>query len=206
MGVHQVFASQVYQSVCLAPRSALFRALQKETKQIERADREGHDWSLSNYPNGYTSYGSWDQMHRMSPHFEELAARIDRHVRRFARALAWDVNPRDLRMTRFWVNVMKPNTIHTMHIHPLSVVSGTFYLDVPSGSSPLKFEDPRFNLFMGRPPVKATAPRARQSFLHFNPRPGDVILFESWMRHEVPLLTGTRERVSFSFNYDWIRS
>jgi len=206
MPIHRVFASQIYQAPVLAPRQALFKALQKEVHQIETADDQGQEWSRQQYPNGYTSYGSWDQLHRMSPNFEELKGRIDQHVRKYVRALQWDVSAKDIQMTRFWLNIMKPQTIHTMHIHPLSVVSGTFYLEVPPGSAPIKFEDPRFNQFMGRPPLKEKASPANESFLHFTPRAGQVLLFESWMRHEVPLQMAKKNRISMSFNYDWVRA
>jgi uncharacterized protein (TIGR02466 family) len=32
---------------------------------------------------------------------------------------------------------------------------------------------------------------------------GHVVLFESWLRHEVAQNPVTAERVSVSFNYDW---
>lgn len=201
----RVFTSQIYQAKVVTPGGSLFKDLAKEARQIQRADDQGARWSKDQYPNGYTSYGSWDQLHRMSPNFEALKKKIDVHVKKYVKMLAWDVNPRDIQMTRIWLNIMPENTVHTMHIHPLSVVSGTFYLHVPKGSSPLKFEDPRFTQFMGRPPVKPKAAREHQSFLNFDPRPGEILLFESWMRHEVPIQTGKAERISISFNYDWIR-
>ena len=34
-------------------------------------------------------------------------------------------------------------------------------------------------------------------------RAGDVILFESWLRHEVPPNRTTAERISISFNFSW---
>jgi uncharacterized protein (TIGR02466 family) len=34
-------------------------------------------------------------------------------------------------------------------------------------------------------------------------RAGRVVLFESWLRHEVPAGGSARERVSLSFNYHW---
>ena len=33
---------------------------------------------------------------------------------------------------------------------------------------------------------------------------GTVILFESWLRHEVPANPTVEERVSVSFNYAWV--
>jgi len=32
---------------------------------------------------------------------------------------------------------------------------------------------------------------------------GQVVLFESWLRHEVPSHPTAAERVSVSFNYNW---
>ena len=204
MSLQLAFASMIYQGKCLAPTSSLFRALQKEVFQIETADGEGREWSAERYPNGYTSYGSWDQLHRMSPHFEELKDRLDPHVHKFVKSLNWDVPTANIQMSKIWVNIMGPGAVHTSHIHPLSVISGTFYLDVDKNASPLQFEDPRLGLFMNRPPLKAKVPVPQQAFLKFFPKPGEVILFESWMRHEVPLQKSKKNRISVSFNYDWI--
>jgi uncharacterized protein (TIGR02466 family) len=32
---------------------------------------------------------------------------------------------------------------------------------------------------------------------------GDLLLFESWLRHEVPPARFSGERISISFNYGW---
>ena len=33
--------------------------------------------------------------------------------------------------------------------------------------------------------------------------PGDVLLWESWLRHEVPMNQAEDDRISVSFNYRW---
>jgi len=38
---------------------------------------------------------------------------------------------------------------------------------------------------------------------HLSARAGQVVLFESWLRHEVSLNAVAAERVSVSFNYSW---
>jgi uncharacterized protein (TIGR02466 family) len=35
------------------------------------------------------------------------------------------------------------------------------------------------------------------------PAVGEVLLWESWLRHEVPMNMAEEERVSVSFNYEW---
>jgi uncharacterized protein (TIGR02466 family) len=75
-------------------------------------------------------------------------------------------------------------------------VSGTYYVKVPKGSGPLRIEDPRAGLFMACPPRKIQR--------DLIPREGEVILFESWMKHEVPPHGCEESRISISFNYDWL--
>jgi uncharacterized protein (TIGR02466 family) len=41
--------------------------------------------------------------------------------------------------------------------------------------------------------------------IDLTPKPGEIILFESWMKHEVPPNRTEGERISVSFNYDWIQ-
>jgi uncharacterized protein (TIGR02466 family) len=56
---------------------------------------------------------------------------------------------------------------------------------------------------MAAPPRKADAPRELRSFVYIAPKVGDVLLWESWLRHEVPLNMADEERISVSFNYGW---
>lgn len=202
-----VFPSSLYQAP-LGPSRArtarLNRELEKEAGQIHAADDEGRAWSKKNYANGFTSYGSMDQLHVFSSTFEDLRRQLDAHVYRFARALEMDIPVRQLQMSSCWVNIMGKNATHTMHIHPLSVISGTYYVKVPKGASGLKFEDPRMVHFMASPPRKLRASLANQRFVTLTPRSGDVVLFESWMKHEVPPSAVKEERISVSFNYDWV--
>ena len=48
---------------------------------------------------------------------------------------------------------------------------------------------------------RADAPEAMRTFVELAPTPGTVLLWESWLRHEVPAGTGKGERISISFNY-----
>lgn len=181
-----------------------------EIQQIRKIDHEGQKWSEKNYRGGYTSYSSasqsFDKLHRFSTTFEKLEKKIRPHALAFAKTLYWDFDPRDFKISTFWVNIMPTGTTHSFHHHPLSVISGTFYLQVPKSSSGIQFEDPRSTLMMACPPRKPNAPENLRNHVTLTPRAGDLILFESWMKHQVPPNPSERERISLSFNYDWIRS
>jgi uncharacterized protein (TIGR02466 family) len=177
--------------------------LLRECRQLRRDDSPGLRWSAANYPGGYTSYCSAHKMHTVSPTFELLQRRLARHVGRFVRALELDVRGRSLEMTDCWVNIMSPLVAHGSHLHPLSTISGTYYVKTPRGCPGLKFEDPRLDRMMAAPPRRRDAPLASQPWVAMPAQAGRLLLFESWLRHEVAANTARSERISISFNYSW---
>jgi uncharacterized protein (TIGR02466 family) len=181
----------------------LNRQLIREGRQLRRDDGAGRRWSAKNYPGGYTSYGSVHRLQRVSPTFEDLQRKLDPHVAAFAKALQWDLSGRRLEMTDCWLNIMGALTAHSLHLHPLASISGTYYVQVPKGSPGLKFEDPRLDKFMAAPPRRRTAGASHQPWITFPASAGQVLLFESWLRHEVAPNPGRAERISVSFNYNW---
>jgi uncharacterized protein (TIGR02466 family) len=194
--IDALFPTLVYAAPLGAGSAALNRELLLECRQIRERDAAGRRWSARNYPGGYTSYGSLDQLHRMSSTFITLRERLDRHVAAYARALRWDLRGSRLEMTDCWANLMGLGSAHSGHLHPQAVVSGTYYVKTPRGSAGLKFEDPRLSRFMA-------APMRPRTHVEYPARAGRVVLFESWLRHEVPAGGSAAERVSLSFNYHW---
>ncbi|MBC7753921.1 MAG: hypothetical protein H7Z71_06765 [Moraxellaceae bacterium] len=202
------FSTQVYfEKVRPVTHSWSLSDLKKETRQIQNTDLPGQMWSKQNYKNGFTSYGSnesgYDRLQRVSSTFSGLEKSVDQHVAKFIKALEFDIKPRDLIMTHCWVNVMGKNANHLCHAHPLSVISGTFYLEAPKSVSPLKLEDPRMPLFMNSPGIKTRAKSSNKRHVEIQPKSGYVVLFESWLKHEVPANLSQKERLSISFNYGW---
>jgi uncharacterized protein (TIGR02466 family) len=177
--------------------------LLRESLQLREDDGAGRHWSKSNYPGGYTSYNSVSRMHEVSPTFAALQRELDRHVRKFADTLALDTQSRPLTMTDCWVNIMPHQVVHGLHLHPLSTISGTYYVQTPRGSSGIKFEDPRLDRMMAAPPRRADAEPKQRPWFIVPAEVGNVVLFESWLRHEVAPNPVKAERISISFNYSW---
>ena len=105
------------------------------------------------------------------------------------------------RLDSLWVNSLKPGGHHSAHIHPHSILSGTLYVEVPDGSGAIRFEDPRLPMMMAAPTRRPDAPEPLQPFVTVNPRPGQLLLWESWLRHEVLPGSGRANRLSVSFNF-----
>jgi uncharacterized protein (TIGR02466 family) len=204
MPVLRFFPTLVY-SARLQPRGSrtFNRELLRECGQVRDYDSAGRRWSAKNYPGGYTSYSSLCRMHRMSSTFEALERKLTRHVRAFADSLELDLEGRELAMTDCWINIMPRHVVHGLHLHPLATISGTYYVQTPRGCPGLKLEDPRLDRFMAAPPRRADCQPASRPWITLPAEAGQVVLFESWLRHEVPPNPKPAERVSVSFNYSW---
>lgn len=198
MTVRALFTTQVYEGAL--DDDALLAELEHSVRILAAEDIAGRRWAREHGYRGYTSYASLDDLPVRDPAFADLKRQLDRHVARFAEASAFDLSTR-LRLDSLWVNMLRSGGAHTAHLHPHSAVSGTLYVALPPGSRGLKLEDPRLPQMMAAPPRRADAPEALRSFVELTPVPGTVLLWESWLRHEVPAGTGKGERISVSFNY-----
>lgn len=207
MPVRSLFVTKLYQAR-LPRAAALNTALAHAMRVTARDDAAGRAWSAEkNYP-GYTSYASLNDLAWRAPAFADLQTHLDEHARAFAKEIDLDLGGRGLVLDSLWINILKPGGAHTGHIHPHSVVSGTYYVELPEGAGGLKLEDPRLGLMMAAPPRKARAAAENRTFHYLHPQAGDLLMWESWLRHEVmpgdaPKKGKDRERLSVSFNYRW---
>lgn len=170
---------------------------------IAEDDEAGQTWSAENGYPGYTSYASLDDLPWRFPVFQTLQKALDKHVAAFSQELHFDLGERKLKCNALWINILPQGGTHSSHIHPHSVISGTTYVAMPEGASVLKLEDPRLAMMMMAPLRKKDAPEEMQPFVYVKPVVGDVLMWESWLRHEVPLNMAEDDRISVSFNYGW---
>lgn len=204
MTVQRYFPTQIYYSDLSKKQSKNFNIdLADECYRIQQMDKKGQEWSKKNYPGGYTSYGSFANLHERSTSFIDLEKKIKKHVMAFADSLDMDLAGKRIYMTDCWVNIMPHRVIHGLHLHPLSFISGTYYVQTPPGCSTIKFEDPRLSKFMAAPPRKTDASKENRNFVEYKAQAGKLVLFESWLRHEVAANPTDEDRISVSFNYAW---
>ncbi|KQN07214.1 TIGR02466 family protein [Sphingomonas sp. Leaf25] len=176
--------------------AGLIEELDASVRALAEEDRAGRGWSKEHGYRGYTSYASLNDLPLRDPVFADLKRMLDKHAARFAAECGMELAGRKLKLDSLWVNLLKPGGGHSGHVHPHSVVSGTFYVAVPEGAGGIRFEDPRLGLLMAAPTRPGTFETVR-------PHPGTLLLWESWLRHEVLPHAGKGERISVSFNYRW---
>lgn len=105
-----------------------------------------------------------------------------------------------------WANVLRQGQYNSIHVHPNSTWSGVYYVtgnpppEAGSGgtaqfSGKIEFIDPR-------PGASATytVENSLQRRCLFSPGPGTMIVFPSWLQHQVHPYYGPDVRVSIAFN------
>ena len=198
--IASLFVTKLYRAA-LEEAPALNADLLKACRAIAADDGAGQAWSRAHGYKGYTSYGSLNDLPLRDPSFAALKKALDRHAGVFAKALHFELGGRKLKLDSLWINVLEPGGVHTGHIHPHAALSGTYYLDIPKGGSALKLEDPRLPMMMAAPARAEDAPESERSFIYIAPQAGEVLMWESFVRHEVPANGAKKSRISISFNY-----
>ena len=186
-----LFATNLYETD--VGDGALLAELAHSIRTLSQDDEAGRRWSKEHRFAGYTSYASLDDLPRRDPAIAALAKLLTKFAETFAREAGLELG-RKAKLDSLWVNLLKSTGHHSGHIHPHSIISGTFYVEVPPGSGAIRFEDPRLPLMMA-------APQRADSFVSVEPRPGLLLMWESWLRHEVMPGVGRGERLSISFNF-----
>ena len=177
--------------------------LEKSCYSIAEDDEAGQEWCEENGYPGYTSYASLTDLGWRFPIFADVIKAVDAHVAAFAEDLQLNLDGRALKLEDIWINILPEGGTHSSHIHPHAVISGTTYVSMPEGTSALKLEDPRLAMMMLSPLRRKDAPQELQPFVYVKPEVGELLLWESWLRHEVPMNMSEEERISVSFNYNW---
>lgn len=205
MPTTSLFVTKLYRAKLndLAKKKVDYAELAATCDAIAEDDEAGQEWcEREGYP-GYTSYASLDDLPWRMPIFKTLEAALDKHVAAFCDELGFDLGDKKLKCNALWINILPEGGTHASHIHPHSVISGTTYVQMPEGTSSLKLEDPRLPMMMMSPLRRKNVAEELRQFVYVEPVVGDVLLWESWLRHEVPMNMSEEERISVSFNYGW---
>jgi uncharacterized protein (TIGR02466 family) len=198
MRTRSLFATELYEAEIADER--LLGELAHSIRTLAADDQAGRRWSREHRYPGYTSYASLNDLPKRDPAFAELARLLTRHATAFARECAFDL-ARKPRLDSMWVNLLRGSGHHSAHIHPHSIISGSLYVEVAKGAGSIRFEDPRLPLMMAAPARRKDALEELQPFVSIEPRAGLLLLWESWLRHEVLPGADRAERLSISFNF-----
>ena len=106
-----------------------------------------------------------------------------------------------LKLQNFWININGPGAYHTLHNHQDAMLSGVFYIDIPTENmGDLQFysgDDAQYYI----PDNLSTYNTITSTMATYPPKPGMVVIFPSWVKHAVKQNRSDAERIAISFKY-----
>ena len=115
--------------------------------------------------------------------------------------------PKELTLSNFWVNINHHRDYNKRHDHPRSLISGVFYVDVPNNSGDIIFINPtKYFLYSGALTSIQNKNFYNNSWAAITPTNNQLLLFPSYLEHEVAANESKKDRISISFNFDMVYS
>jgi len=105
----------------------------------------------------------------------------------------------------FFFSEMFEEDLHPLHEHPNTVLSGLIYLQVPEGSSDLRFHDPRFHTKVTNLPI-IESKDTNWMWYDVTPEKGLVLIWPGWVAHEVLKNQSKEGRITAVFNLTLLSS
>ena len=101
-----------------------------------------------------------------------------------------------------WANINPPRAWNLKHNHANAFFSGVYYVKVPVNAGQLEAHDPRPGPQLLRPKQNTdNLSREYWRSVSFDPQEGRIIIFPSWLEHEVKSNESNEMRISISFNF-----
>lgn len=198
MSIRKLFATRIYEANL--GDEELLSELAVSIRHLATQDAEGRLWSQQFGYRGYCSCATANALHLKDGPFRRLAVWLSGEAAAFAQECAFEL-PRELQLERMWANILENDGHHRSHVHARSIITGTIFVEAAPDSGATCFEDPRLPLMMASPPRKNGAPEDLHSVVTVEPHRGLLLLWESWLRHEVLTGRGTQDRLSVTFDF-----
>jgi len=133
------------------------------------------------------------------PNIALLSKQIDKGVLIAASHLNLKSNI-DLSIVNMWININSTGNYNSCHIHGDALLSGVYYVKSPDLGQSIVFQNP----CSARNFITSTFTNMNNALtfntVEYKPIKGRLILFPSWLPHEVKLNNSEDDRISISFN------
>jgi len=167
-----------------------------------KEDQEGIERS------NFKSLGGWhshNNLHK-DTEYASLVTAIDDAGALMSSELGYAENKK-ISIGTMWSIINPPGGANRAHIHPDCIWSGVYYVQAPKDCGQIEFTDPRTQNLMIQPKFRPSSRRPRHCWtkVRFDPKPGKMLIFPSWLYHGVmPNVTkaagDAANRVIISFN------
>lgn len=177
------FASLVWQADLSLDNQALLNLTNKlfaETPGVKLTNQNG--WQSENLNTGFSEIKNF---------VDSIEETIDQ--------CCGSVELPKLNFQNAWLNLNSPGSYNTLHNHHGSILSGVYYIQAEEDQGNLEFmRDDDMQYYM--PPLKLYNQFTSQKAT-YSPKTGKILIFPSWLKHQVMLNNTDKNRISIAFNY-----
>jgi uncharacterized protein (TIGR02466 family) len=149
-------------------------------------------------PNYRTSLSVYDGSASHVRDSEPFEAFIVECAKQFCTELGYATELYDIDVYSIWINEMVANSTHQPHNHYGANFSGTFYVKLPPNAGGISFQSALARVDKGYLEIKE---QTIYNALHWgtSPQEGDLLMWESYLIHTVPLteFEGIRRSIAF---------
>ncbi len=113
----------------------------------------------------------------------------------------WEYVPNKQRIVAMWAIINKKNSFNIMHNHQNCYLSASYYVKKPERSGNISFFDP-VEPKTYRYPEKEKGTFYSNQVVTLKPEEGELLVFPSYLYHDVEANLSNEDRVIISFNID----
>lgn len=153
-----------------------------------------------------SNIGGWQSEDLQGKHLplNSLFLEIEKHIKIFSSQIGLTPN---LCIDNLWININGYKDYNRQHSHPVSIISGVYYVKIPNNAGDIAFDNP-FGSIMEvywhdyvENQKKENWNAYTSAEWTFPSLEGSLYLFPGWLKHYVePNLNQNEERISISFN------
>ena len=138
-----------------------------------------------------------------TPQLKSLKANIQKSLKHFTKDVLGIKE--EFRITTGWINRNNKGEQIYKHSHPNSVISGVYYIETTPDCAPIIFEKPYLYTNIAHQNVQLTYEENNKNeyntdYYGVKPKPGEVLMFPSWLEHTVYPQPADVARISLAFN------
>ena len=197
--IHKLFVSPVFQFK-IENYETLNKQLSEYIYDLKKNDAEGVQRSNVN---GWHSKNFKIEKDNTPYNFVKA---IHGHVKEvIVEGFGWKYVPEKVGMSEIWAIINKKGTFNKSHNHPGSYLSAAYYVKAPKNCGNINFYDPNEIKKFNSPAIENLTELSTSGF-SIKPEEGNLLIFPSYLYHDVGKNLSDDDRIVISFNVSIIPS
>ena len=193
--IHKLFPTPVFQF-----RIENYKNLNKElTKYIYNLREDDKDGIQRSNVDGWHSNNFKIEKDNIPYNFVKTIHGCVKEV--IVDGFGWKYIPEKIGITEIWAIINKKNTFNQTHNHPNSYLSAAYYVKAPNKCGDIHFYDSNEVKKFIKPPTDNLTELSTSGFA-IRPEEGSLLIFPSYMYHDVGKNLSDEDRIVISFNVD----